>query len=182
MTVDDVFKIAGAIIASLGGGAIIVAAFANWLGGIWAKRMLQTERAVHAEKLEELKKELDLLKHKDILRHYDKLAIYKEVVFIIAEMLREMEAVGSGIKTGVDPAVERNFALNRNKLYGFISLVSSQAVMNRYNEMIDFFIPILYEGKHGSWIEMRTKADYLLNEMRKDLGIMDGDVIYKGVR
>jgi|GEM_PF-5997416 len=178
---DDIFKIAGAVIASLGGGALIVAAFSHWLGGIWAKRMLQNERAKHSEKLEELKQELDTLKAKDLTRHHDKLVIYRDVVHIVSEILRELEAVSLGKKEKFDQAVEQNFSLNRNKAYGYIALVSSQEVMDRYNEMIDFFIEIMYEGAPGTWHQMREKADQMLNAMREDLGIED-TVNYRGRR
>ena len=82
MNIEDIFKIALTIIASLGGGALIVAAFANWLGGIWAKRMLQSERAVHAEKLESIRDEIDLLKQKDVTRHHDTLATYRDIIHV----------------------------------------------------------------------------------------------------
>lgn len=182
MNIDEVFKIATAVIASVGGSALILAAFSSWLGGVWAKRMLQNERAKHSEALEGIKKELDLLKQKEITRHFDKLAIYKDVVHLISEILRELEAVTVKKQSAVNPDVEHSFALCRNKAYGYLSLVSTQEVMDRYNEMIDFFIPIMYEGQSASWEEMREKADALLNTMRLDLGIKEGDIVYRGSR
>jgi len=182
MTTETIFEIALAIIASLGGGALIVAAFAHWLGGIWAKRMLQDERAKHSEKLENFKKELDLIKQKDLTRHQDKLNIYRDVIHIVSEMLRELEAVSLGSQDSVDPAVEKNFAINRNKAYGYIALVSNQEVMDRYNEMIEFFIPLIYEGKNGEWVDMRSKADNMLNAMRKDLYSVTDEITYRGAR
>lgn len=61
---EEVFQVAGAVIASLGGGALIVVACSHWIGGIWAKRMLQNERAIHAEKLEGYKKNSTFLSKK----------------------------------------------------------------------------------------------------------------------
>ena len=182
MNIDEVFKIAAAVIASVGGSALVLAAFSSWLGGVWAKRMLQNERAKHSEALEGIKKELDLLKQKEITRHFDKLAIYKDVVHLISEILRELEAVTTEKQSTVNPDVEHSFALCRNKAYGYLSLVSTQEVMDKYNEMIDFFIPIMYEGQSASWEEMREKADALLNKMRLDLGIKEGDIVYRGSR
>ena len=43
ITVTDVYNIAFAIIGSLGGGALIVFGLANWLGKIWAEKILQRE-------------------------------------------------------------------------------------------------------------------------------------------
>ncbi len=178
----EIFQIAIAVIGSLGGGAIIVIVCSNWLAGIWAKRMLQNERALHSEKLESIKTELELIKQKDVTRHNDKLAIYRDVVHVISETLRELEAITLGKQENLSVEVERSFALNRNKAYGYISLVSSQEVMNRYNELIDFFTPLMYEGQKSSWTEMRTKADAMLNAMRHDLGINEGDITYQGSR
>tara|TARA_R110002049_G_scaffold308857_1_gene514520 strand:+ start:1359 stop:1907 length:549 start_codon:yes stop_codon:yes gene_type:complete len=182
MDIDEYFKIAAAVIASLGGSALLLAAFSNWLGGIWAKRMLQNERAKHSETLENIKKELDLLKQKELSRHFDKLAIYKDVVHIVSEILRELEAVTISKQRKINPDIVHAFALNRNKAYGYIVLVSSQEVMDSYNEMIDCFIPIIYEGKESTWEALRTKADAMLNTMRTDLGIQDSKVIYRGAR
>lgn len=182
MTIEDIFKIAAAIIASLGGGALIVAAFANWLGGLWAKRMLQNERAKHSEKLENLKTELDLIKQKDLTRHHDRLSIYRDVVHFVSEILRELESVVLEGRGEINPEIKAIFALNRNKAYGLISLVSTQAVMDKYNDLIDFFIPIFYENSVGTWVEMREKADALLNEMRRDLGITNEEIVYRGKR
>ncbi|WP_299775907.1 hypothetical protein [uncultured Pseudoteredinibacter sp.] len=182
MNIDEIFKIAIAVIASIGGSAILLAAFSSWLGSLWAKRMLQNERAKHSEVLEGIKKELDILKQKEITRHFDKLAIYKDVVHLISEILRELEAVGTEKQDKISPEVEHAFALSRNKAYGYLSLVSTQDVMDKYNDMIDFFIPIMYEGQSASWIDMRSKADALLNAMRLDLGIRDSSIIYQGAR
>ncbi len=182
MNIEEVFKVALAVIGSLGGGALIVAAFANWLGGIWAKKMLQNERALHSEKLENLKKELDIIKEKDLTRHHDKLLIYRDVVHMVCEILRELEAVAAGRQEMITDETERNFALNRNKSYGYISLTSTQEVMDKYNELIDFLIPVIYENRQESWVNMRQRADNLLNAMRKDLGINEGEIIYRGQR
>ena len=182
MNIEEIFKIAAAIIASLGGGALLIAASANWLGGIWAKKMLQNERAVHAENLESIKNELDLLKQKYVTRHHDKLGIYREIIHMVCEILREVERVVLGKQSVIASDVEAMFSLNRHKAYGYITLVSNQEVMNRYNELIDYFIPIIYEGKSGYWEEMRGKADLMLNAMRLDLGIDEGEITYQGQR
>jgi oligoendopeptidase F len=193
MTIDEILKIAASIIVSLGGSALLLGAFSHWLGSIWAKRMLQNERSKHEESLqrlkakneaalEDLKAQIDTLKQKELSRHFDKLSIFKDIVHIISEILRELEAVATSKQETISKEVEHSFALNRNKAYGYISLVSSQEVMDCYNEMIDFFIPLLYEGKQATWAEMREKADLMLNAMRNDLGIKEGNIVYKGER
>lgn len=193
MSIEEILKISTAIIASFGGSALLLGVFSHWLGGLWAKRMLQDERAKHEQgiqelkakneaALEDIKAQIDTLKQKELTRHFDKLAIYKDVIHIVSEMLRELEAVASSKQASINPEVEHSFALNRNKAYGYISLVSCQEVLDKYNDMIDFFIPLVYEGGEATWEEIRGKADSMLNAMRKDLGINEGSIAYKGAR
>lgn len=58
MNIKDLFTISSAIIASLGGGALLVIALSNWLGKLWANRFMNTERAKHEEDLEQLRSQL----------------------------------------------------------------------------------------------------------------------------
>jgi hypothetical protein len=55
MQLSDFFAISGSILASIGGGAAIVFAFSNWLGKIWANRLMEKEKAEHSRELESLK-------------------------------------------------------------------------------------------------------------------------------
>ena len=55
MTPSDIFHLAAAIIASLGGGAALVFAFSSWLGKVWANRILEGDKAKYAQELEDLK-------------------------------------------------------------------------------------------------------------------------------
>jgi hypothetical protein len=55
LQLEDIFKIATAIIGSLGGGALLVAAFSSWLGKIWANRIMQKDKSKHEQDLEEIK-------------------------------------------------------------------------------------------------------------------------------
>merc|ERR1711916_249141 len=122
---------------SLGGSAFLLVVFSSWLGKVWADRLMQNERSKHEQLLNELqikndlvlehvRAEVDYLKHKELGRHFDKLSIYREVVLVVAEILRELEGNFFSKKTSIAKDVENNFALNRYKLYGFISLASSQ--------------------------------------------------------
>ncbi len=45
MNFSDLLEICGAILLSLGGGAVIVFALSKWLGGVWAARILLNEDA-----------------------------------------------------------------------------------------------------------------------------------------
>ena len=62
MTFKDLLQIAGLILGSLGGGALLVVALSSWLGHLWASRILQTEKAHLEEKLEALRHEFGIAK------------------------------------------------------------------------------------------------------------------------
>lgn len=59
MTATEVWNVALAVIASLGGGGLIVAALSSWLGKVWANRLMERERAQYAADLERLKSSLE---------------------------------------------------------------------------------------------------------------------------
>jgi hypothetical protein len=56
--VGDVFAIAGAIFASLGGGGLLILALSSWLGKIWATRIMERERAALTISIEQAKADL----------------------------------------------------------------------------------------------------------------------------
>lgn len=58
----NVWAVSGAILTSLGGGALIVGALFKWLGELTAKRILQNEQSEILKGIEELKQELNLVK------------------------------------------------------------------------------------------------------------------------
>lgn len=75
MAFEEMLKIASLILVSFGGGAAIVVGLSSWLGGIWAGRILQTEKAHLDEKLEGLRHELGITKsayehHLDLILDY----------------------------------------------------------------------------------------------------------------
>ena len=43
MGIKEIIAISGTILASLGGGVAIVFAFSNWLGRVWANRLMEKE-------------------------------------------------------------------------------------------------------------------------------------------
>src|SRR5690606_1781753 len=58
MSFADVASIAAAILVALGGGGAIVLLLSNWLGRVWADRLMQRERARHDSELERLRADL----------------------------------------------------------------------------------------------------------------------------
>src|SRR5450759_2361326 len=62
MATEDAFMVIGVVLASFGGGAVIVIGLSSWLGNVWAKRILQTESASLQARLDKLSHELSLAK------------------------------------------------------------------------------------------------------------------------
>lgn len=52
MHLTDLLSITGSVLLALGGGAAIVFALSSWLGGVWAARILETERLAGAREQE----------------------------------------------------------------------------------------------------------------------------------
>ena len=55
MNWTGILGVSGAILGSLGGGTLIIFGFSNWLGKIWANRLMEQEKAEHARALEALR-------------------------------------------------------------------------------------------------------------------------------
>ena len=75
MPSEDILKITSLIIASFGGGAVIVIALSSWLGKLWMGRILQEEKALITEQLENIRHELSITKssyehHIDLILDY----------------------------------------------------------------------------------------------------------------
>lgn len=75
MTLEDILKIVSLILASFGGGALIVVGLAKWLGNVLAGRILQVEKAKFDKELEDIRHELGIAKsayehHLDLILNY----------------------------------------------------------------------------------------------------------------
>ncbi|HCM1039124.1 TPA: hypothetical protein N2810_004642 [Vibrio parahaemolyticus] len=55
---DEYIKIGATIIAALGGSGAIILGLSNYLGKIWANRLMVKEKAGHDRELEKLRTEL----------------------------------------------------------------------------------------------------------------------------
>lgn len=78
MNQSEVWSIALSVLASLGGGGVIIFAFSNWLGKIWASRIMESEKARYSHELEKSKAELSMMatdrerKLKSLMDHYER--------------------------------------------------------------------------------------------------------------
>lgn len=78
MRVTDILSIAAAVIASLGGGAVIVLGISSWIGKIWANRLMEADKARFAKDLKNLEAGLSLAaedrtrKLESLMHHYER--------------------------------------------------------------------------------------------------------------
>jgi len=76
---DEIFKISGAILASVGGAAAIIFALSSWLGKVWANRILEKEKLAYSSELERIKNQL----HTDAEKQQFVFSLYFEGQFKI---------------------------------------------------------------------------------------------------
>lgn len=71
MTATEVFQVAAAVLASLGGAGALLWALSSFLAKVWAARILEADRAKYAVELERLKAEIEA-KNKEFQGRVDK--------------------------------------------------------------------------------------------------------------
>ncbi len=58
MNYEDIFKIAAAILTSVGSSAIIIISLSSWLSKVWANRILEKDKLKYSSELEQIKAKL----------------------------------------------------------------------------------------------------------------------------
>jgi len=81
---EEVFKIAAAIFASIGGAGVIILGLAAWLGKVWSNSLMETDRAKWAKEIEAIKTELELARQSE----HDLLIRQREVYQRLIESMR----------------------------------------------------------------------------------------------
>jgi hypothetical protein len=199
MTFEETIKIATTILLSLGGGGIIVFALSNWLGKVWANRIMAEERAKYERELTELRLKLekdnqenlsklqtDLEIYRDtyLKAHNDKLTIYRLVTDIVAELLADIHM----LRLGQQPQGNFLDRFNRSRLkaHGYLAMLAPQNVMDAWDELIGFLIISLEKSPPDdaleNWREMRSRAYILVNAIREDVGVNKNKIEYRGER
>ena len=199
MTVADVFETALAVIASVGGGGLIVYRLSGWLGRVWAERLMERERQQFREDLERLRAELaqrnareleavraewDLLKGKLAGAHTEKIALYRMVTDLLAPMVADLVFAQQGLRLTPEEAAARVTAFEKSRLraYGYLAMFAPQAVMDAHDAVMDCMLGALDGSVPFDFFKLRTLAIAMLNAIRVDLGIDARPIQYSGVR
>ncbi len=95
MSMDEIFKVSGAILASVGGAAAIIFALSSWLGKVWANRILEKDKLAYSSELERIKNQLrtDAEKQQFIFYLYfeGQFKLYNDLWVSISELQSEVE-------------------------------------------------------------------------------------------
>lgn len=145
--IDNILKIAGAIIGSVGSASMIIIGLSSWLGKVWATRIYEKERNKHEQelkefqtkldtKLAEFNSELDRLGHQNKLRftmlHEQRMIIIKELYTKLVDLqdylnifVRDIK--NGGIKTNKQDALI-NYELLSRAIPDFMNYTNSNRI------------------------------------------------------
>ncbi len=195
----DIWQTVLAVLASLGGGGLIVAALASWLGKVWAERLMIRERAEHAQDLERLradltarnaeeiariKSDLDLTKSKLLGAHQDKVGLYRMAIDLVAPMIVAAQAIVSAKATQPTEVntLLMQFETQRLRSYGYLAMFAPQPVMDAFDGLVDYLLDVLDEKVPYEFTRIRTSGLDLINAIRRDLGVDTSSISYRGTR
>lgn len=177
MEFGDILQISATIIASLGGGALIVFSMSSWLGKVWANRLMQNERASHEKNLAELQSSLQKeAEHNNHLLK-QKIELYKEVAEPVIKLITNAQHHGS-----LQPDDLKIFDSNRLSTTALLAMFAPQEVFNKYNDMIDYIYDSVEGKETWSFSSFRDKALIFLSEVRRDVGLYQDEITYSGTR
>lgn len=196
MQISEISSITASIIASVGTSGVIIFGLSNWLGRIWANRLMEKDRAQHTQELEKLRvtlqleqeksikqmqHELDIFREKHLKAHNDKIAIYRMAADIVASILTDIEQFAEGhLNPNEGPTVKQRFTRDRIRLYGYLGMFASQSVMDAQDELIDHLILIIYGKEKYEWEKVRGFGISFINEVRKDIDFNSNYIKYNG--
>ena len=177
MNPSNAFEIAQAVLLSLGGGGIIVFALSNWLGKVWANRLMATATAQHEKDLEKLNSELRREDNRHALNYKEKIDLYKGISEPIIELIVLIEKTGS-----ITQELMTSFELKRLSSTSQLAMFAPMTVFEAYNNTIDYLYNCLERKDTYTFQSFRKFAFSFLSEIRRDIGIYDDDVTYSGSR
>jgi len=103
MNSEEIFKIAGAILTSVGGAAIIMMALSSWLGKVWANRILEKDKLKYISELENIKVKLqsESVKQQLVFSLYfeGQFKIYNDLWLALSELESEVDKLWESATT-----------------------------------------------------------------------------------
>jgi hypothetical protein len=203
MTFTQIIEAVAAVLVALGGGGAVVLGLSNYLGKLWADRLMARDRAEHetmlaglrseqekklaelradldarnSESIEQMKAALDLHKGKLAGAHDDKLTAYRAIIDLIVETVTDLH-LGERLDRDKLKQLERA----RLRAYGYLALLAPQHAMTAFDRVVDYLLGVL-EGSQGyDFRQLRELAIAMINEIRKDLNVDATPIAYLGDR
>jgi hypothetical protein len=181
--VEVLSELSSLILGVIGGSGATVAAIyflSNWLGKVWAARMLEADRHRYATELERLKAEtqaeLAIYREKYLGMHRDKIELYRAAAIPIIELVTEV--LHGQLTSEFVAAYDRR----RLEVRAHLALFAPQDVLDAYDALIDYTFDVLDQHQRPDWGTFRILGFALINRMRADIGMSIGDVTYQGRR
>jgi len=194
----EIWQTVAAIITATGGAGFIILCLSNWLGKVWANRIMDAEKAKYQNELETLRASLirsndeaisnirnglEIYKEKHLKSHIDKLDAYRLSTDIVSTILAMLDHRRSG---GLPPPnqLEILFQFNRDRMRAFASLMmfAPQSVLDGLDNLFMEIFDVLSGTKTYRWEDVRKLVYLLANEIRKDIGIETSPIEYRGTR
>ncbi len=162
---EQVFEVAAAMLASLGGGTAILFGLSSWSGKIWANRILEKEKAEHNKEIENYKSELEReltrigkIQDKEL---YISKAQYDNEYKIYQEIWGKMhECIVFSLK--LYPTFE-NMPLGEKEKEEYQMSKYSKYVQayNDFSMTIDKYAPFYREDFYKGFLDIRSKCSNL---------------------
>ena len=80
MDLSNIVSVAATIIASLGGSGIIIFSLSNWLGKVWAERLMQSEKMKFAKEIDEIRHRFSIEQNKLFIIHENQKDSFRRVI------------------------------------------------------------------------------------------------------
>lgn len=178
----------GQLITVMGGATIIATSFTAWFSKHLANRnlekikfkfqsSLEEQKAQNTQEITRLNNDLAILREKTLATHRDKIELYRTVIEPLIDFINQIECEQN---ISQDKLVEFNH--QRLRLHSQLVLFAPQAVLDAYDHLVDYIFDSLERKVGYNWSEVRGRGLSLLNKMRTDIGIAQGDILYQGKR
>lgn len=162
MDLGTAFSTALAVIASIGGGGLIVLGMSTWLGKVWASRILESDRRRFSEELERIRGELEKTIHAHRIQFETEFKVLSEIWEKVAAVRQTMGGVrptADIVTVDEDPTerLHRRLNLFREAFSKLVQAVDSHSPFYPEN--------ILAELSAAIQIARREESDVLLKSL-----------------
>ena len=175
----ELAEIAASVLVSLGGGGTIVLGLSNWLGRVWAERLMEKEKARYEKELENFKAELTRENDRTGQRLREKLALYKDAITPVVSFILALSNPPLG---GNVAMLLVDFEKERLATTALLGMFAPLPVFEAYNEIIDYLFDCRERKRVYEFAEFRRLAFKMLSEIRRDVGVAGDELVYRGHR